>query len=82
MKSILITGASSGIGRATAELFLTEGWRVGVLARSAGPPWRLACSSIAEKSSPWLEISATGLPLIALANTGAGPVLFTHSPRA
>lgn len=33
MKSILITGASSGIGRATAELFLNEGWCVGVLAR-------------------------------------------------
>ena len=35
MKSILITGASSGIGRATAELFLAEGWRVGLLARRA-----------------------------------------------
>jgi len=35
MKSILITGASSGIGRATAELFLGEGWRVGLLARRA-----------------------------------------------
>ncbi len=34
MKSILITGASSGIGKATAELFLTEGWTVGLLARS------------------------------------------------
>jgi len=33
MKSILITGASSGIGLATAELFLNEGWRVGLLAR-------------------------------------------------
>lgn len=33
MKSILITGASSGIGRATAELFLAEGWRVGLIAR-------------------------------------------------
>ncbi|MEM1006798.1 MAG: SDR family oxidoreductase [Pseudomonadota bacterium] len=33
MKSILITGASSGIGRATAELFLSEGWTVGLLAR-------------------------------------------------
>jgi NAD(P)-dependent dehydrogenase (short-subunit alcohol dehydrogenase family) len=33
MKSIVITGASSGIGRAVAELFLDEGWRVGLLAR-------------------------------------------------
>ena len=33
MKSILITGASSGIGRATAEVFLAKGWRVGLVAR-------------------------------------------------
>jgi len=33
MKSIVITGASSGIGRAVAELFLVEGWQVGLLAR-------------------------------------------------
>ncbi|NNE53964.1 MAG: SDR family oxidoreductase [Sulfitobacter sp.] len=35
MKSIIITGASAGIGRATAELFLAEGWRVGLIARRA-----------------------------------------------
>lgn len=35
MKSILITGASSGIGRATAEVFLEAGWRVGCVARRA-----------------------------------------------
>ena len=33
MRHILVTGASSGIGRAVAELFLDKGWRVGVLAR-------------------------------------------------
>lgn len=33
MKSILITGASSGIGRVTAEHFLANGWRVGLIAR-------------------------------------------------
>jgi NAD(P)-dependent dehydrogenase (short-subunit alcohol dehydrogenase family) len=32
-KSILITGASSGVGRATAEHFLAKGWNVGLLAR-------------------------------------------------
>lgn len=35
MKSIIITGASSGIGLATAELFLSQGWRVGLIARRA-----------------------------------------------
>jgi len=33
MNRVLITGASSGIGRATAELFLSRGWRVGLIAR-------------------------------------------------
>ena len=32
-KTILITGASSGIGRATAETFLEAGWTVGLMAR-------------------------------------------------
>ncbi len=32
-QSIIITGASSGIGRATAQVFLEAGWQVGLLAR-------------------------------------------------
>ncbi|SDZ42860.1 NADP-dependent 3-hydroxy acid dehydrogenase YdfG [Jannaschia faecimaris] len=33
MNTILITGASSGIGAATAKLFLDRGWTVGLMAR-------------------------------------------------
>jgi NAD(P)-dependent dehydrogenase (short-subunit alcohol dehydrogenase family) len=35
MKSIVITGAGSGIGRATARAFLAQGWHVGLLGRRA-----------------------------------------------
>jgi len=35
-RTIIITGASQGIGRATAEAFLAAGWTVGCMARTAG----------------------------------------------
>ncbi len=35
-KTIVVTGASSGIGAATARKFLREGWNVALLARRAG----------------------------------------------
>ncbi len=37
MKSIIITGAGSGVGRATAKVFLDAGWRVGLVGRRAEP---------------------------------------------
>ncbi|NOK62140.1 MAG: SDR family oxidoreductase [Chloroflexi bacterium AL-W] len=33
MKTVLITGASAGIGRATARLFATKGWQVAATMR-------------------------------------------------
>ena len=42
-KSILVTGASSGIGRAVAEHFLAQGWVVGLLARREEELEKVAC---------------------------------------
>ena len=35
-KSIIITGAGRGIGKATAEVFLNAGWNVGLIGRNGG----------------------------------------------
>jgi len=40
--TIIITGASAGIGKATAERFLNAGWTVGLVARRAEPLQELA----------------------------------------
>lgn len=34
-RSIIVTGASAGIGKATAQAFLNAGWRVGLIGRRA-----------------------------------------------
>ena len=36
-KTVLITGAGAGIGRATARAFLAAGWQVALLGRRRGP---------------------------------------------
>src|SRR5262245_14034335 len=57
LRSVLITGSSSGIGRATAERFAARGWRVfasmrnpdsgaGLRARAAESGWRLTTPAL------------------------------------
>ena len=43
-RSIIITGASAGIGKATAEVFLKAGWTVGLAARRAEPLEEMAAN--------------------------------------
>ena len=47
LKTILITGAGSGIGRATALAFLAAGWNVGLIGRRAEPLEALAAGQAA-----------------------------------
>ena len=57
-RSILITGAGAGIGRATARLFLSEGWEVTLLGRrretleetAAGHTARILTADVGEPS--------------------------------
>lgn len=82
MKTILITGASSGIGRATAELFLNEGWAVGLLARRAGPLQEIAAAH--ENAMPLVADVTDGDAVEAafatfLQKTGRLDVLFNNA---
>jgi len=82
MKSIIVTGASSGIGQAVAERFLDAGWTVGLLARRAdrlmamvaGRPQAIAlpCDVTSED-----EVAASFLDFVA--HKGRLDVLFNNA---
>lgn len=76
MKSIIITGASSGIGRVTADHFLANGWRVGLIARRAD-----ALAKIAHKNAVIMPCDVTDETAIdtAFANFGHLDVLFNNA---
>jgi len=54
VRTVLITGCSSGIGRATAEKFHDEGWRVYATARNTDD-----IQDLAEKGTETLELDVT-----------------------
>ncbi|MEE2944292.1 MAG: SDR family oxidoreductase [Pseudomonadota bacterium] len=61
MKSIIVTGASSGIGRATAEAFLEQGWKVGLIARRGDRLAEIAAKNPAAIPLPVDVTDATGM---------------------
>ena len=72
MRSILITGSSSGIGRATAERFASRGWRVfasmrnpergaPMRARAAERGWRLETPALDVSSDASVAAAAAGI---------------------
>jgi len=80
--TIIVTGASSGIGRATAELFLDAGWQVGLLARRREPLAEIAAGNdnahvlVADVTDPLaLEAAFTELSIA----TGRLDVLFNNA---
>lgn len=52
-KTLFITGASSGIGAATAELAVAQGWHVGLFARSADKLQALA-QKLGDQATPFV----------------------------
>ena len=56
-KTILITGAGSGIGRATARAFLAAGWRVALMGRR-----RAALEETAEGRDALILVADVGVP--------------------
>jgi len=76
MRTIIVTGASSGIGRVTAEHFLQKGWRVGLIARRAG-----ALSKITHENAVPMPCDVTDEAAIDAAFAGFGhlDVLFNNA---
>ena len=76
MKSIIVTGASSGFGLATAEHFLANGWRVGLIARRAD-----ALAAVTHENAVQLPCDVTDEAAVdeAFAKFGHIDVLFNNA---
>lgn len=77
-RSILITGAGAGIGRATARLFLSEGWDVTLLGRrrglleetAAGQAARIIAADVGDPAQ--VEVAFATLPRLDVLFNNAG----------
>ena len=52
MKTAIVTGASSGVGRAVALRMLSAGWRVGLIARRSDKLADIAGTGVAQSRCP------------------------------
>lgn len=81
--TILITGASAGIGRAVARRFLDEGWSVALLARRAGPLEEVAAgrgaAALALPADVTVEAEVEAAFAATLARFGRLDVLFNNA---
>jgi len=92
MQTVVITGGSSGIGKATASLFAERGWRVFELSRhgktAAGGVTHITCDVCSEESTrnAVAEVLAqTDRIDVVISNAGfgiSGPVEFTRIQEA
>ena len=81
---MLITGASAGIGRATAERFLDAGWQVALLARRADELERLAAgrpNALALAADVTVAAEVDAAFARAVATFGRLDVLFNNAGR-
>ena len=60
-RTVFVTGASAGIGRAVAERFLEDGWNVALMARRAGPLEEVAAGRAGALPLPGDVTSATDI---------------------
>ena len=91
MKTLLITGGSSGIGLATVQLFVKKGWQVFELSRSGKSSegvHHISCD-VTDESSVQLAIEEvmkhTSVIDVGVSNAGfgiSGAIEFTSSPEA
>ena len=81
MSSIIVTGASNGIGRAVAERFLSEGWTVGLLARRADALNDVAAGKANAHVLPCdvADAEAVAAAFASFAQTGPLDVLFNNA---